>query len=165
MSRLVKMISIPDYWHDYVNSKVDLRTDPKQPCPFHNEQHGQSFSYRADKNYFSCFGACHVLGGDVVRLHMLNYKIRDYDEAEKSLARLYGITLEKEISFTKPEIQVNERDIAFRVAYAKACVLARTPDDWIELDFIMSQYPPSVDQLTMFINSRRLSEGRSGSDE
>lgn len=36
-SRLEKMIAIPDYWHDYVNPKVDLRANPKQPCPFHHE--------------------------------------------------------------------------------------------------------------------------------
>ena len=115
-SRLEKMIAIPDYWHDYVNPKVDLRANPKQPCPFHHEQHGQSFSYRADKNYFSCFGACHVLGGDVVRLHMLNYRLHDYEEAERSLARLYGITLEKELSFEPKTVVVNDKDIAYRVA-------------------------------------------------
>lgn len=153
-SRLEKMIAIPDYWHDYVNPKVDLRANPKQPCPFHHEQHGQSFSYRADKNYFSCFGACHVLGGDVVRLHMLNYRLHDYEEAEQSLARLYGITLEKEVSFEPKTVTVNDKDIAYRVAYAKACALARSPDDWIELDYIMSQYPPDIDKLQMFINSR-----------
>ena len=126
-SRLEKMIAIPDYWHDYVNPKVDLRANPKQPCPFHHEQHGQSFSYRADKNYFSCFGACHVLGGDVVRLHMLNYRLHDYEEAERSLARLYGITLEKELSFEPKTVVVNDKDIAYRVAYAKACALAVLP--------------------------------------
>lgn len=154
-SQLSKVIAIPDYWHDYVNANIDLRAMPKQPCPFHGEEHGESFSYSPERDYFSCFGKCHVFGGNVVQLHMLNYKINDYDKAEESLARLYGISLEKDITFTKPEVHVNERDVSFRVAYAQACGLAKTPDDWIDLDYIMSQYPPSVDELEMFINARR----------
>lgn len=156
-SPLTKMISIPDYWHDYVNPNVDLRANPKQPCPFHHEEHGQSFSYKEGENYFSCFGACHVIGGDVVSMHMLNYKIKDFDKAEESLARLYNIKLEaEELKFEKEETHVSERDVRFRVAYAQACKLAKTPDDWIVLDYIMSQYPPDVDKLQMFINERRV---------
>lgn len=151
-SMLSTKISIPDYWHDYVNSNIDLRVNPKQPCPFHNEQHGQSFSYSPERGYFSCFGACHVLGGDVVRLHMLNYRIHDYDRAEQSLARLYKINLEKKISFEKSEVKVDEKDIEFRVAYGKACRLAKEPETWLELDLIMSQYPPDTAKLQMFIN-------------
>lgn len=160
-SNLQKMISIPDYWHDYVNNKIDLRQYPKQPCPFHHEEHGQSLSYAEDRGYFSCFGACHVLGGDVVQMHMLNYKIHDYKKAEESLARLYGISLEKDITFSSPETHVNDKDVAFRVAYGKALALAKNPDDWLELDFIMSQYPPSVDKLELFINNRRVLKGGS----
>lgn len=156
-SPLSKMISIPDYWHDYVNPNVDLRANPKQPCPFHHEEHGQSLSFKEGENYFSCFGACHVIAGNVVQMHMLNYKIRDFDKAEQSLARLYNIKLEaEELKFEKPETHVNEQDVRFRVAYAQACKLAKTPDDWIELDYLMSQYPPDVNKLQMFINQRRV---------
>lgn len=137
-----------------MNANIDLQENPKQPCPFHHEEHGQSFSYSEEKGYFSCFGACHVLGGDVVRLHMLNYKISDFDKAEESLARLYGIVNKKEITFTKPETHVNEKDVKLRVAIAKACKLANNPDSWLELDLIMSQYPPDVEKLNMFINRR-----------
>lgn len=154
-SRLSSKISIPDYWHDYVNPNIDLRNNPKQPCPFHGEQRGQSFSYSAERGYFSCFGACHVLGGDVVRLHMLNYKISDYKKAEASLARLYHIQDVQKLDFTRPTIDLNERDVAFRVAYARACRLAVTPDDWIELDWIMSQYPVDVKMLNSYIDTRR----------
>lgn len=154
-SRLDNIISIPDYWHDYVNSNVDLKREPKQPCPFHHEQHGQSFSYSEDKGYWSCFGACHVLGGDVVRMHMLNYHITSYEKAEESLARLYGIKNEKELTFSKPEVNVDEKEVERRLAIAKASDMAKTPDDWIELDMIMSQYPPDVGKLEMFVNSRK----------
>lgn len=157
-SYLSEKISIPTYWHDYVNSNIDIVQSPKQPCPFHKEQHGQSFSYLHEKGYFSCFGACHVLGGDVVRMHMLNYKINDYTKAEESLARLYGITNKREVDFTKKEVKLDESNIEFRVAYAQSCSVARTPDDWLELDLIMSQYPPDVGKLQMFINSRRVIE-------
>ena len=90
-------------------------------------------------------------------MHMLNYKIRDFDKAEQSLARLYNIKLEaEELKFEKPETHVNEHDVRFRVAYAQACKLAKTSDDWIELDYLMSQYPPDVNKLQMFINQRRV---------
>lgn len=154
-SVLSRAISIPDYWSRYVNPKVDLLKEPKQACPFHNEQRGESFSYRSDKEYFSCFGACHVYGGDVVQMHMLNYKIKDYDKAEESLARLYGIALEKnKVDFTPPELHVNEKDVELRISLGKATRLAKTVDDWLELDLIMSQYPPTKEQLDMFINRR-----------
>ena len=42
------------------------------------------------------------------------------------------------------------------MAYAQACKLAKTLDDWIELDYLMSQYPPDVNKLQMFINQRRV---------
>lgn len=156
ISRLSRVIAIPDYWHDQVNPDIDLRANPKQPCPFHHEEHGESLSYSEGRDYFSCFGKCHVFGGNVVQMHMLNYKIKDYDKAEESLARLYGISLDKDITFTKPEVHVSEKDIAFRVAYAQACDLAKTPEDWLELDYTMSQYPPSIDELKLFINKRRV---------
>lgn len=154
-SQLSKLIEIPDYWRDYVNPEVDLRKYPKQPCPFHDEKHGQSFSYASDRGYFSCFGACHVLGGDVVQLHMLNYKIRDYTKAEESLARLYGLRLEKKITFEKPKTHVNMREVENRIAVATAEQLATDPESWLELDMIMSQYPPDTGKLNMFINRRK----------
>lgn len=143
-----------------MNSQIDIVTNPKQPCPFHNEQHGRSFSYLHDKGYFSCFGACHVMGGDVVRMHMLNYKINDYKKAEESLARLYGIKNAEELDFTPKEVRVDEKNINFRVAYAKACSVAKTPEDWLELDLIMSQYPPDTGKLEVFVSSRRVIERR-----
>lgn len=154
-SKLDNFISIPDYWRDYVNANIDLRTDPKQACPFHHEQHGQSFSYSEEKGYWSCFGACHVLGGDVVRMHMLNYHIESYEKAEESLARLYGIKNEKEITFYRQQPKVDDREVKLRVAIAQAEGLATDPDSWVELDLIMSQYPPDAEKLQMFINQRK----------
>lgn len=157
-SVLSSQISIPIYWKDYVNSKVDIENEPKQPCPFHNEVHGKSFSYSPERGYFSCFGACHVLGGDVVQMHMLNYKIRNYDDAEKSLARLYGIKLDKtkmRPTFQKPNLDISDADVEWRVAYGEACHYAKTVDDWIELDYIMSQYPVKIDTLRRFVERRK----------
>ena len=48
-SVLSSQISIPTYWKDYVNSKVDIENEPKQPCPFHNDVHGKSFSYSQER--------------------------------------------------------------------------------------------------------------------
>lgn len=150
------MIDIPTYWKMYVNPEVDLKINPSQPCPFHGEKHGKSFSYSASKQIFSCFGACHVIGGDVIDLHRLNYKIRSRKEAERSLNRLLGIPDEPtKIEFvdrSKVKVNVNEKEIEFKAVYGKALAIANNVELWLELDDIMSQYPPSIDSIRNFIN-------------
>ena len=69
-SLLDKLPSIPQYYKEYVDPKVDLNINTSQPCPFHNEKTGKSFSYSKQLNKWRCFGACHC-GGDVIDLHML----------------------------------------------------------------------------------------------
>ena len=125
------VITIPDYWRMYVNPKVDLEKEPKQPCPFHHEEHGRSLSYSKERGYFSCFGACHVLGGDVVSMHMLNNKIKSRKEGEESLARLLGIKLTQEVVLEKKEVKVNQSEVELKVMYARALRLAKGPEDWI----------------------------------
>lgn len=147
-------ISIPEYWTAYVNTEWDLAKLPKGPCPFHGEKHGNSFSFSPGKGYFSCFGQCKVFAGDVVSMHQLNYKIKSRDEAETSLAQLIGVKEDRIVSFEKPEVHVNEKDVEYRIAYANALNASRTPDDWAELDYIMSQYPPSVSSLETYVSER-----------
>lgn len=145
--------SIPEYFKRYVNSNIDLNTETSIPCPFHHEEHGKSFTYSPTKKVFRCWGACHT-GGDVIALHQLNHKYKTRDEAKRSLYAMFEI--DNKPSFRKKEVTVNEEEVKERVAYANALRVAKTVDDWIELDYIMSFYPIDVEKLEVFANVRRL---------
>ena len=148
-----KLPSIPQYYRDHVDPKVDLNVTPSQPCPFHNETEGKSFSYSRQLNMWRCFGKCHC-GGGVIELHKLNYHLKTIQEAEKSLCSIYGIDFKEELSFEIEEIQVDEKDVYRRRAYALAVELAKEPSDWIELDYILSKVPYDVRELEVFCASR-----------
>lgn len=143
------LISIPEYFTRFINPSVDLNATPKVCCPFHQED-TPSFSYSPEKGIWRCFGAC-KFGGDVIAMHQKNYRLRNRREAEESLYKLLGYT-------HKPTVEpgrADEQAVAFKAAYAKASLVARTVEDWEELDYIMSQYPPSREMLEVFYNCRR----------
>lgn len=148
-----KLPSIPDYFKRYVDPKVDLNETPSIPCPFHNEVNGKSFSYSRQLNIWRCFGACHC-GGDVVDLHRLNYRFRTRDEAKKSLYRDYNISLVDELTFKKEEVFVEPKVVEQRYVYGVAVNLAKTVDDWLELDYIVSKVPYDVGELKAFCAAR-----------
>lgn len=145
-------ISIPEYYKRFIDPKVDLDATPKICCPFHKED-TPSFSYSAAKGVWRCFGACHT-GGDVIAMHMKHYGLRSRTEAQKSLNKLLGISTAAEFV---PKVETGKADeytVTQRVAYNKAIQLARTPEDWVELDYIMSLYPQDTQRLDVFINAR-----------
>lgn len=151
------LITIPEYFTRFIDPKIDLNVTPKICCPFHQED-TPSFSYSAEKGVWRCFGAC-KFGGDVIAMHQKHYHLRNREEAEKSLYKLLGYTetvnpMEK---LREPPV-ANEREVVFKSAYAKALSVARTPDDWDALDYIMGQYPQDVHMLEAFYNERRLDE-------
>lgn len=144
------MISIPEYFTRFIDPSIDLNQTPKICCPFHKED-TPSFSYSHEKRLWRCFGSCKV-GGDIISLHQKNYKLRSRREAQESLYKLLGIQaapLERE----EPKADANA--VAFKTVYAKAVMVAVTPDDWDALDYIMSQYPVDKDKLEAFYNQRR----------
>lgn len=145
--------SIPDYFRRYVDPKVNLDETPSIPCPFHNEVSGRSFSYSRQLNIWRCFGACHC-GGDVVDLHKLNYRFRTKEEAKKSLYHDYGINLIPNPSFEKEEVFVDPKEVFRRHAYGTAVGLARTVDDWLELDYLVSKVPYDEKELAEFCSAR-----------
>ena len=113
-----------------------------------------AISYSPEKGLWRCFGACKV-GGDVVALHQKNYRLRSRREAEESLYKILGL---RRAGFSR-QVEKGVADecvVAFKSAYAKATMVARTVDDWDELDYIMSQHPPEVDKLEAFYNCRRV---------
>lgn len=150
---LSKLPTVPQYYAQYVDSKVDLNATPYQACPFHNETNGRSFSYSKQMGIWRCFGACHC-GGNVVDLHKLNYHFKTYEEAEKSLCSLYGIEFDEEVSFEETPVEVDQNDVYRRRVLACAMNLAHTPEDYVELDYIVSKVPYEVKDLEIYCSVR-----------
>lgn len=148
-----KLPSIPQYFKQYIDPHIDLDQTPHIPCPLHNEVSGKSFSYSKDLGIWRCFGACHS-GGTVIELHQLNMKMRSKKEALQSLCTIYEIPMETIPSFELATYEVDEKDVYRRRAYALACKLAVNPDDWVELDYILSKYPYDVKELELFCSAR-----------
>jgi DNA primase len=142
------MLSIPEYYSQFVDNRVDLTLTPQIPCPFHNEQHGKSFSYSNQRGIWRCFGACKA-GGDVFDLHALNFHLKSRQDAVTHLCDLLGVQSEL---LPTPEIDVREVERAWLVA--KACSIATSPSDWEELDLLMSFYPPEMSDILSFIKAR-----------
>ena len=147
------LISIPEYFTRFIDRSIDLTKTPKICCPFHEED-TPSFSYSSEKGLWRCFGACKV-GGDVIALHQKNYRLRSRREAEDSLYKLLGLRTEGFRRQVERGV-ADEHAAAFTAAYAKAVMVACTVEDWDELDYIMSQYPPEASRLEAFYNCRRL---------
>ena len=148
------LLTVPEYYKRFIDSSVDLNVTTKVCCPFHKEA-TPSFSYSPERGTWRCFGACKC-GGDVIALHMKNAKLHTRAEAKKSLFDLLGIKHEVSFNYKRPE--VNEESVRQHLAYAEALSLAKTVDDWIELDYIMSIYPIDVKKLEVFNNVRRVQE-------
>ena len=144
------MISIPEYYKRFINHNVDLSLETKQCCPFHKED-TPSFSYSPERGTWRCFGACHT-GGDVIELHRMNFHLASRAEAKASLFSILGI--KEEVSFNKERPRPNENEVHKRTVYNKALTCAKSVDDWLELDYIMSIYPLSVEKLEAFIKRR-----------
>lgn len=146
------LISIPEYFSRFIDSSVDLDKTPKICCPFHEED-TPSFSYSPEKGVWRCFGACKT-GGDVIAMHQKNYRLRSRREAEDSLYKLLGLSIinrQRKVTHGKAD----ENAVTYKSAYAKAALVALTVEDWDELDYIMSQYPPEAAKLEAFYNCRR----------
>lgn len=148
-----KLPSVPVYYAQFVDPKVNLDETPSQPCPFHDEKTGKSFTWSKQLNRWRCWGKCHC-GGDVIDLHKLNYKLKSRDEALRSLCDIYHISMTQELSFEKEEVEVDEKEVYRRRIYALSLALAKEPDDWLDLDYIVSKVPYDVKELEMFCNVR-----------
>ena len=147
-----RLPSIPEYYRDFIDARVNLNSEPKQCCPFHNED-TPSFSYSAEKEIWHCFGSCHT-GGDVIDLHRKNYKFRTRKEAEISLCELYQVDRSKQYErFESYQDYVNDERVRSKTLYNLAILKANTPDRWDALDYILSQYPVEEYKLQELVDS------------
>lgn len=154
---LKRAIDIPRYYKEYIDNNIDLDTVPKHEvcCPFHKEN-TPSFTYSSNKHLWRCWGECKV-GGDVIALHQKNYKLRTREEAEKSLATILHID-DISIDFDTKDPKLDEKHIEYASSYNTAIRLAVKVQDWLDLDYIMSQnksYTELKEDLDNFIQVRK----------
>lgn len=76
------------------------------------------------------------------------------DEALQALCKIYGVEMHKDLTFEKKEVNVDLREVHRKRVYAAAVSLAKTPDDYVELDYIMSKVPYDVTELEVFCSTR-----------
>ena len=145
--------TVPGYYKDWINSKVDLASEPKQCCPFHKED-TPSFSYDVRTGRWSCFGACHMYGKDVIDMHQKKFHFSTRAEAENDLYEKYHIpkkSIAEKLADAQSVFEMGSNQINADVLFCKACMLAKCPDDWVRLDCIMAITPVDTQDLKQFI--------------
>lgn len=147
--------TIPEYYKEAIDHSVALVQAPKQCCPFHKED-TPSFSYSIEKMVWSCFGACHAVGKDVVEMHRRNYKMNTREEAEASLRFLCQYPKITPKHLIQKIVLVNDEEVEQKQLEQEATILADTPDRWLELDYVMSKYPVSVYELRDLVNKWKM---------
>lgn len=139
-----RLPTVPEYFKAYINKSVNLTEEPKQCCPFHKEN-TPSFSYDGRNGRWSCFGSCHA-HGDVIDMHQRWFKIGSREEAERDLNRICKI--KSDLSIKEKEISIiSQQQVETKAAFLTANIMAKTPERWIELDELMTKYPPSEEEL------------------
>jgi len=137
------MPTVAQYYKDFIDAKVDLIKEPKQCCPFHKEK-TPSFSYMPQRGVWSCFGACKVRGADVIKMHQMKFHLNTREEAEESLRSLYKCPKKEETRLTEKRVVINESDVEYQSLVNRCIMLANTPEKWVELDELMTYYPPEI---------------------
>ncbi|HBF5809585.1 TPA: hypothetical protein KOR75_001166 [Clostridioides difficile] len=137
------MPTVAQYYKDFIDAKVDLIKEPKQCCPFHKEK-TPSFSYMPQRGVWSCFGACKVRGADVIKMHQMKFHLNTREEAEESLRSLYKCPKREETRLIEKRVIINESDVEYQSLVNRCIMLANTPEKWVELDELMTYYPPEI---------------------
>lgn len=143
--------TIPEYYEEYINNKVNLLDAPKQCCPFHQED-TPSFSYSAEKGRWRCFGGCKT-GGDVVDLHRKNYNLSSRKEAEESLDALYGVVRRKKVELVDEMVMIDDEKVENEEMYQRAILMATTIERQMDLIYVMSKTPVDYLEITQLVYS------------
>lgn len=167
--RLIKdKITIPVYYKKYINHAIDLTSSPKQCC-FNHHENTPSFSYSVEKDIWSCFGKCKIFGADVITMCQLHQHLYCRADAVEFLKReLHLIEPKKKINpkdlLKREEIEIDENFLTHSIEYNIACKTAKTIDDYIKLDYIMSQ---NIDRnsLTNLLIAFNRERGRGGTQD
>lgn len=141
--------TIPEYFQEYIDSSIDLLSTPSICCPFHEED-SPSFKYSHEKGICTCFGGCHKTW-DLIGLHQKKCNLSSRKAAEKSLDELYEVRHSVE-DVGSIELSVRDEVVEEESIYQEALIWANTPDRWLEMDYVMQQYPPNMENLQALVN-------------
>lgn len=142
--------TIPEYYKEAIDRTVDLMEYPKQCCPFHRED-TPSFSYSRERQVWSCFGACHAVGKDVIEMHRRHYKFATREEAEASLRHLCVYPKIAPKKLVQQRIVFNNEELEYKKLEQEAVMLANCLDRWLALDYVMSKFPVDVRELAELV--------------
>lgn len=147
MARININMTVPEYYRKFIDSSVILEETPKVCCPFHKED-TPSFSYNPATGRWRCFGACKA-GGDVIDMHMRNYKLHSRGEAEKSLCSILGVPYRQATSLDQlnEPVVIDEEAVELDRVYHLCLLHANNVDRWLQMDYVMSIYPVDVYRL------------------
>ncbi len=156
-----KLPSVPEYFKEFIDSNVDLVANPKQCCPFHEED-TPSFSYDKRTGRWSCFGACHA-HGDVIDMHMRKFHLRSREVAEEDLNKRCGIKKSslQRLDESLAELKQSQEDLSSNklsepsdeLLLAQLNMFATTPERWIQLDQLMTYYPFDKEKASKLLQS------------
>lgn len=141
-------MTVVEYYKKFINNSVDLESEPKQCCPFHQEK-TPSFSYTPSTGTWRCWGSCKT-GGDIIELHRMNYKLKNKAEAEASLYAVLGMTVPKNRTMediSREPVILNEDNLELDRIYHLCVIHATDPNRWVKMDYAMSFYPADVVRL------------------
>lgn len=85
----VKMkLTVPTYFINHIDHTIDLNINRYCLCPFHIED-TPSFVYKAEEDYWRCFGACRT-GGTAIDLHKHKFGFESHFDALLDLRERFG---------------------------------------------------------------------------
>ena len=148
-----RLPTVPEYYQEFINGNVDLLVTPFQCCPFHQEE-TPSFSYNIPTGRWSCFGKCHA-HGDVIEMHRRWFHLNSKEEAEEDLYIRYKVpkpTIREQLTKISKKRLIDEDNVEENSLYAQACMLAKNPERWLELDYVMSKFPVDKNELIALLN-------------
>lgn len=152
--RIKSRLKLTEYYKKFINGQADLKKEKWQCCPFHKEK-TPSFKYDEDKDECICYGACHTGFLDVIGLHRKNMQLKTRQESIDSLLAI--LKLEKtEIDLTPLPEDFDERDAELKYLTSKASKLAKTTEDIIRFDYILTKHQrceERINDLLEFIYS------------
>ena len=90
----------------------------------------------------------------MIELHRRNYKLSTKEEAKQSLHSIYEVPTDfKATKVDEYLLMTDTNKVENAVIYNKAVLLADRPERWIQLDYVMSQYPVNMIEVAALVSS------------
>lgn len=135
-----------DKYYNYIWGEK-LSYNGRDKCKLHDEQNGESFSYKRESKFWSCFGACHVNAGGIMEYHLRFLRkeksfVTEID-ALRDLYRIYPY-------LPKPEFHNKHSDISiYNNMYNSSLKTVKTKLNILKECNLNSKITPTVTQYNI----------------